>query len=107
VRRLRRLVRLDSHVREIDMTAADDGRHVEMREALSTLPRRIRAAVVLPVGPDQILPVLLDPGRYRLTLESHVIDDVSFDGQPPEVTLGARCVESFDVGPDWRWSSRP
>ncbi len=51
------------------------------------------------VGPDQILPVLLDPGRYRLTLESHVIDDVSFNGQPPEVTLGARCVESFDVVP--------
>lgn len=47
VRRLRRFVRLDSHVREIDMTAADDGRHAEMREALSTLPRRIRAAVVL------------------------------------------------------------
>ncbi len=46
-RRLRRLVRLDSHVREIDMTAEDDGRHAEMREALSTLPRRIRAAVVL------------------------------------------------------------
>ncbi len=47
IRRLRRLVRLDSHVREIDMTAADDGRHAEMRDALSTLPRRIRAAVVL------------------------------------------------------------
>ncbi len=47
VARLRRLVRLDSHVREIDMAAEDHGRHAEMREALSTLPRRTRAAVVL------------------------------------------------------------
>ncbi len=51
------------------------------------------------VGPEQILPVLLEPGRHRLTLESLIIDDVSFDGQPPEQTLGARCVESFEVVP--------
>ncbi len=54
----------------------------------------------LPVaGPVQFLPLRLDPGRYTLSLEGFAIDDVSFDGQPPEVTLGARCVESFDLAP--------
>lgn len=47
VRRLRRLVPLDGHVREIDMGRQPDARQAEMREALATLPRRIRAAVVL------------------------------------------------------------
>jgi hypothetical protein len=51
------------------------------------------------VGPYQDLPVALDPGRYSLTFEAHVIDDVSFNGQPPEVTVGARCIETFEVLP--------
>jgi RNA polymerase sigma factor (sigma-70 family) len=38
---------LDGHVREIDMGRQPDARQAEMREALATLPRRIRAAVVL------------------------------------------------------------
>ncbi len=47
VRRLRRVVPLDGHVRDIDMAREPDARHTEMREALAALPRRIRAAVVL------------------------------------------------------------
>lgn len=47
VRRLRRLVRLDGHVRELRAPGTDLAGQVDMRQALGTLPMRIRAAVVL------------------------------------------------------------
>lgn len=47
VRRLRRFVRLDGHVRELASPAAGVGQSAEMREALLSLPARTRAAVAL------------------------------------------------------------
>lgn len=47
VRRLRRVVRLDGHVRELASTDSGIGQNAEIREALLTLPARTRAAVAL------------------------------------------------------------
>ena len=47
VRRLRRVVRLDGHVRELASPESGVGQRAEMREALLTLPARTRAAVAL------------------------------------------------------------
>jgi len=46
-RRLRRLVRLDRTVGEVQPVAGPDERSVVLRDALRRLPERIRAAVVL------------------------------------------------------------
>lgn len=47
VRRLRRLARLDGHVRELESPGADLAQREDMRRALITLPRRTRAAIAL------------------------------------------------------------
>ena len=47
VRRLRRVVRLDGHVRELAAPATGFAQRAEIREALLTLPARIRAAVAV------------------------------------------------------------
>ena len=47
VRRVRRLVRLDGHVRELESPGADLAQREDMRRALLTLPRRTRAAIAL------------------------------------------------------------
>jgi RNA polymerase sigma-70 factor (ECF subfamily) len=47
VRRLRRLVRFDARARELPAPSTDLAQQMDMRQALSTLPRRIRAAVAL------------------------------------------------------------
>lgn len=47
VRRLRHLVRFDPHARDLPAPATDLAQQTDMRQALSTLPRRIRAAVAL------------------------------------------------------------
>jgi RNA polymerase sigma factor (sigma-70 family) len=47
VRRLRRLVSLDGHVRELESPGADPAQREDMRRALLTLPRRTRAAIAL------------------------------------------------------------
>lgn len=47
VRRLRRLVRLDGHVRELVSPGADVAQRTEIREGLLALPARTRAAVAL------------------------------------------------------------
>lgn len=47
VRRLRRLVSLDGHVRELALPATDLAQREDMRRALLTLPRRTRAAIAL------------------------------------------------------------
>lgn len=47
LRRLRRFVRLDVHVRELESGDAGPGQRAEMREALLQLPARTRAAVAL------------------------------------------------------------
>lgn len=47
VRRLRRVVRLDGHVRELASPGSDLAARADMRQALMTLPARTRAAVAL------------------------------------------------------------
>lgn len=47
VRRLRRLVSLDGHVRELESLDADLAGREDMRRALLTLPLRTRAAIAL------------------------------------------------------------
>ena len=47
VRRLRRLVRLDGHVRELQAPGTDLAQRADIRRGLRALPMRIRAAVVL------------------------------------------------------------
>lgn len=47
VRRLRRVVRLDAHVRELALPGSDLAARTDMREALYKLPARTRAAVAL------------------------------------------------------------
>lgn len=47
VRRLRRVVRLDAHVRELATPDTAVGQRAEIEEALLTLPARTRAAVAL------------------------------------------------------------
>jgi RNA polymerase sigma factor (sigma-70 family) len=47
VRRLRRVVRLDGHVRELASPGGPVGERAEIREALLTLPGRTRVAVAL------------------------------------------------------------
>jgi RNA polymerase sigma-70 factor (ECF subfamily) len=47
VRRLRRVVRLDGHVRELVSPGSDLAAGADMRQALMTLPGRTRAAVAL------------------------------------------------------------
>lgn len=46
-RRLRRLTSLDGHVQELASPGLDVVEHVQMRDALRSLPRRTRAAIVL------------------------------------------------------------
>jgi RNA polymerase sigma factor (sigma-70 family) len=47
VRRLRRLVSLDGRVREIATSGPDLAQRADVRQALSSLPRRTRAAIAL------------------------------------------------------------
>lgn len=47
VRRLRRLVRLDGHIRELESPDGDIAGREDMRRALLTLPLRTRAAIAL------------------------------------------------------------
>jgi RNA polymerase sigma factor (sigma-70 family) len=47
VRRLRRLVRLDGHVRDLSIASDPIGQRAEVGEALMTLPPRIRAAIAV------------------------------------------------------------
>ena len=47
VRRLRRLVSLDGHVREVPATSVDLAQRTDVRTGLDRLPRRIRAAIAL------------------------------------------------------------
>ena len=47
LRRLRRLVRLDGHVGEIATQGTDLAQRADVRQALSGLPRRTRAAIAL------------------------------------------------------------
>jgi RNA polymerase sigma factor (sigma-70 family) len=47
VRRLRRMISLDAHVGEIAVHGADLAQRADVREALSGLPRRTRAAIAL------------------------------------------------------------
>ena len=47
VRRLRRLISLDGHVREVPAVGIDVAQRVDVRDGLAKLPRRIRAAIAL------------------------------------------------------------
>ena len=47
VRRLRRLVSLDGHVREVATAGSDAAQRIDVRDGLARLPRRIRAAIAL------------------------------------------------------------
>jgi RNA polymerase sigma factor (sigma-70 family) len=47
VRRLRRLVSLDGHVREVTTAGGDAAQRIDVRDGLARLPRRIRAAIAL------------------------------------------------------------
>lgn len=47
VRRLRRLVSLDGHVREVPTAGGDAAQRIDVRDGLARLPRRIRAAIAL------------------------------------------------------------
>lgn len=47
VRRLRRLVSLDGHVREVPALSGDAAQRIDVRDGLARLPRRIRAAIAL------------------------------------------------------------
>ena len=47
VRRLRRLVSLDGHVREVPTAGHDVAQRIDVRDGLARLPRRIRAAIAL------------------------------------------------------------
>jgi RNA polymerase sigma factor (sigma-70 family) len=47
VRRLRRLVSLDGHVREVASPGSDVTQRIDVRDGLARLPRRIRAAIAL------------------------------------------------------------
>jgi RNA polymerase sigma factor (sigma-70 family) len=47
VRRLRRLVRLDGHVREVPTAGSDAAQRIDVRDGLARLPRRTRAAIAL------------------------------------------------------------
>ena len=47
VRRLRRLVSLDGHVREVPTVGEDAAQRIDVRDGLARLPRRIRAAIAL------------------------------------------------------------
>lgn len=47
VRRLRRLVSLDGHVREVATEGPDTAQRIDVRDGLARLPRRIRAAIAL------------------------------------------------------------
>ena len=47
VRRLRRMVSLDGHVREVPTAGSDAALLIDVRDGLARLPRRIRAAIAL------------------------------------------------------------
>jgi RNA polymerase sigma-70 factor, ECF subfamily len=47
VRRLRRLVSLDGHVREVPAAGGDVAQRIDVRDGLAKLPRRTRAAIAL------------------------------------------------------------
>ncbi|MBA2720449.1 MAG: sigma-70 family RNA polymerase sigma factor [Chloroflexi bacterium] len=47
VRRLRRLVSLDGHVREVPSVGSDAAQRIDVRDGLARLPRRTRAAIAL------------------------------------------------------------
>ena len=47
VRRLRRLVSLDGHVREVPSPGGDAAQRIDVRDGLARLPRRTRAAIAL------------------------------------------------------------
>ena len=56
VRRLRRLVSLDGHVREVPAMSVDLAQRPDIRTGLDRLPRRIRAAIALHYLADLTVP---------------------------------------------------